>query len=649
MRLRLILSFLLPAATAMGQQPDRAIPTLAVTRADGVPSSPAVTGTQSATMQPSWETQKGARTYVLGIPAPRGQIVDRNGVSLAQTRISYNLGIAFPTPLEMKDPEVRRYAERQIMLARQLTGRIISIQEEQLLKHYRNRGVLPLFIANDLKPHEVERIRQDGGTGLALQPVYMRWYPQGGTAGHIVGYAGRAGRYPDKVLENNDLLWPESEGREGLEQMFNDQLTGKVGQMNIALDAAGKKVTEQIIIPPQPGFNIVTTIDIKLQELCEDALSKGAKRGAMVITEPNSGDILAMASWPGINPNWFVPSISQEDFDRLRNDSSNPLIPRAFRSSYPPGSTFKVFVGLAALQSGKIRAADEFSCPPSMEIGRLTFRNWKKTHAGNLNFADALIQSCNPYFYQAGLKIGAAPIVDTSQRLGLGMRTGIPIASETSGRVPTEEFMLKTHNRRFSHGDIANISIGQGDLLISPLQMAQAMGAIGNGGTLVQMRLVQQVQSVDQKVVTAYDPRARGVLGIDSKTMTVLRKAMAGVVSSRMGTAGRAAVPGVQMAGKTGTAQWGPKNNERTVAWFAGFIPAEQPRYAFAVVYEGDARNNDVHGGTQAGPIAGNVFREIYKDAKKSKKGAKPAEEIEEPAVDEDPAMEQMEQMEEDL
>jgi penicillin-binding protein 2 len=647
MRSRSLLFLLLLPLCAPAQLPDGPVPTLAATRADAVPQTPAITGAQPGTVQPSWETQKGARTYVLGVPAPRGQIVDRNGVPLAQTRISFNLGIAFPTPLEFKDAEVRRYAERQIMLARQLTGRIISIQEEQLLKHYRNRGVLPLIIANDLKPHEMQRVRQEGGGGLALQPVYMRWYPQGGTAGHIAGYAGRAGRYPDKVLENNDLLWPESEGREGLEQMFNDQLTGKVGQMNIVLDATGKKVAEQVIIPPTPGYNIVTTLDLKLQELCEGALAKGAKRGAMVVTDPNTGDILAMASWPGINPNWFVPSITQEDFDRLRNDGSNPLIPRAFRSSYPPGSTFKVFVGLAAMQSGKIRPADEFSCPPAMEIGRLTFRNWKKTHAGNLNFVDALIQSCNPYFYQVGLKIGAYPIVETSQRLGLGMRTGIPIASETSGRVPTDEFMLKTHNRRFSHGDIANISIGQGDLLISPLQMAQAMGAIGNGGTLVQMRLVQQVQGVDQKIVTAYDPRARGVLGIDSKTMAVLRKAMAGVVSSKMGTAGRAAVPGVQMAGKTGTAQWGPKNNERTVAWFAGFVPAEQPRYAFAVVYEGDANDHDVHGGTQAGPIAGNVFREIYKGVKKSKKGAnKPEAEAGEPPVDQDqdPAMEQEEE-----
>ena len=578
------------------------------------------------TFQPTWETQKGARTYLLGIPAPRGQIVDRNGQPLAQSRVSYNLGVAFPTPLTFTETELRSFTEKQILLARSLTGRAVSIGEEVLLKHYRNRGVLPLIIAQDLKATEAERIRKEKPEWLVLQPIYLRWYPQGDLAGHIVGYAGRAGKAAEKPIENNDLLWPDSEGREGLEQAFDDQLQGKVGQLNLSFDATGKKASEQILLPPQPGYNVVTTLDMNLQRLCEESLAKGCKRGAMVITDPNTGDILAMASWPPINPNWFVPTINQTEFDGLRNDPNNPLIPRAYRSAYPPGSTFKVFVGLAAMQTGKITPDSEFPCPTSMEIGNLTFRNWKKEHAGDLNFVDALTQSCNTYFYQVGLKLGAAPIVDYALRLGLGARTGIPIASETNGRIPTDEYMQKIYKRKFMPGDIANLSIGQGDTLISPLQMAQAMTAVANGGTLYQMRLVQQVQGLDNQIITAYDVRARAQIDIDKKVMAALRKAMVNVVSSPMGTAGRAGLDNVDVAGKTGTAQWGPKNKERTAAWFAGFVPANNPRYAFAVLYEGEANNDDIHGGTYAAPIVGRVLKEIYKEDKKPKKGRKKKE-----------------------
>lgn len=596
------------------------------------PAAPKPVATPGAnTFQPTWETQKGARTYLLGIPAPRGQIVDRNGAPLAQTRVSYNLGIAFPTPLTFSDGELKRYAEQQIILARSLTGRPISVTEDQLYKHYKNRGVLPLIVAQDLKQFEIDKIKQQNSDALVLQPVYLRWYPQGDLAGHVVGYAGRSGKMAEKVIENNDLLWPDSEGREGLEQMFDDQLKGKVGQLNISFDPTGRKASEQVVLPPSPGYNIVTTLDVNLQRWCEESLAKGCKRGAIVFVDPSYGDVLALASWPPINPNWFVPTISQTDFDALRLNPENPLIPRAYRSAYPPGSTFKTFVGLAAMQSGEVEPNDTFNCPNALEIGNLTFRNWKKEGAGPLNFAEALTQSCNTYFYQVGLKIGARRIYETAQTLGLGVRTGIPLAAESNGRIPTDEYMQKVYKRKFMPGDTANLSIGQGDTLVSPLQMAQAMAAIANGGTLLQMRLVQQIQSLDNAIVTAYDPRARGVVNIDARVMKSLRKGLIDVVNSGSGTAGRASLDHVIVAGKTGTAQWGPKNNERTAAWFTGFAPADKPRYAFVALYEGEANNDDVHGGTQAAPLIGTVLKQLFPVEKKTKKGKKKEEETAKP------------------
>ncbi len=574
-------------------------------------------------MAPTWETQKQARTFLLGIPAPRGQIVDRNGLPLAQTRVSFNLAVSFPTPLTLAKHDVGPFVQQQAGIAQALLGRPITVSSDQALKHYTNRGIIPFVIVLDLKPAEIEAVKREAPQNLVLQATYQRFYPNSALAGHVIGYAGRTGRMADGVLQNNDMLWPGAEGREGLEQTFNDQLQGKPGQLNISFDANGKKASEQITVPPQPGYNVVTTLDENIQRLCEQSLSKGVKRGAIVILDPNNGDILALASWPNLNPNAFVPSISAEDYKALQDDKDIPLLPRAFRSAYPPGSTFKVFVGLAALNSGKVGTGDEFSCPPSLEVGGLTFRNWKKSDAGSLDFADALTQSCNTWFYQCGIKIGGRVIGDYAARLGLGMRTGIPLNGEAEGRVMTEEYMMRVNKRQMYNGDIANLSIGQGDTLISPLQMAQAMGAVGNGGTLFQTRLVSQVQSVDGQIVTAYNVRARGQIDIEDDVMKVMRRAMVAVVESKMGTAGKAHVDGVRVAGKTGTAQWGPKNNERTAAWFAGYAPSDKPRYAFAALYEGEPNDDDVHGGTSAAPLIGRVLREVFKGEPKTKKGKK--------------------------
>ena len=574
---------------------------------------------------PTWDTQKQARAYVLNIPAPRGQIVDRHGNPLAQTRVSYNLAINFPTPTTFTDAQVMQYAEPKIMLARSITGRPISVSQDLLLKHYKNRGVLPLVIAQDLRPDEIEAFNQRKPEMLSLLPTYQRFYPNGALAGHVIGYAGRTGRMPDGPIENSQPLWPGAEGREGLEQTFDDQLQGKEGQFNIAFDPTGKKVSEQVSIPPQPGYNVVTTIDENIQRLCEQTLEKGAKRGAIVVIDPNNGDILALASWPTINPNAFIPNISAEAFKALQDDPSIPLLPRAFRSAYPPGSTFKVTSGLAALQEGVIKIDDHFSCPPSLDIGRLNFRNWKKTDAGSLNFADALTQSCNTWFYQVGIKTGSQRLSDWSLRMGFGLRTGIPLVAEAEGRVPNDEYMKKVHGRKMLEGDLANFSIGQGDLLITPLQMAQMMGVIGNGGTFFQTRLVQQVQSIDGQIVTAYGVRARAQYEFDPKILKEVKRAMVQVVSSGMGTAGKASVPNVKVGGKTGTAQWGAGKREQTAAWFAGVAPIDKPKYAFAALYESDAKNaDDVHGGSHAAPLIGKVLRELFKEESKPiKKGAK--------------------------
>jgi penicillin-binding protein 2 len=579
------------------------------------------TPTESPDIGPSWETQKQVAEFALSIPAPRGQITDRNGQPLAQNRVSHNLSIVFPTPLDFTDQQIIQYVERQISLAKSLTSRPINWSTEGAIQHYRNRGVIPFDIATDLPETEVQSLKKNLPEGLTLRATYVRFYPQGQLAGHVVGYTGRTSGSNTKTLQNADLLWPDSEGRDGLELTFDDQLRGKMGQFHLIFDKNGRVTGQNIAVAPEPGYNVVTTLDMDMQRLAEKILQKRCKRGgALVVVDPHTGEVLAMASWPTFNPNDFVPTISQEKFEKLNSDPNIPLLPRAFRSAYPAGSTFKVFVGLAGFESHKLAPDDEFGCPASLDIGNLVFHNWRKSDGGDLNFRDALTQSCDTWFYQLGLKLGAPVMVEWAQRLGLGQRTGILLNGEAEGRIPTDQYMQVTYRRHFSPGDLANFSIGQGDILVTPLQMAQAMATVANGGTLFQSRIVRQVQTLSGEVVYTYSPRAKDLLKLGPVTREELKEGMIEAVNSKSGTGGSAGLDNVKVAGKTGTAQWGPKRKERTAAWFAGFAPADNPQYAFAALYEG-AVGEQVHGGSQAAPMIGDLLRELFKDvAKKSSK-----------------------------
>ena len=563
------------------------------------------------TIVPTFETQKLARTYILDVPAPRGQITDRHGAPLAQNKVSYNLAINFPTPLDFSDAQAVSFAREKIDKTQKLIGRTLKISDEAILRHYRNRGILPFEIAQNLRDSEYKAAKDDLPASVVLRPVYLRAYPNGKVAGQIVGYVGKTARNLDGIIDNHEALWPESEGREGLEQTFNELLRGKHGEFKLTFDKDGRKTSEKLITQPLPGNNVVTTVDLRLQELAEKALESNAKRGAIVIVDPNSGDILALASWPTFDPNLFVPSISAEQFKALQDDPNLPLLPRAFRSAYPPGSTFKVAVGIAALETGAVRPEDSYKCVPALQVGNVTFHNWKKGDRGSLNFVQALTESCDTWFYQVGIRMGAEPIIDWALKLGFGEKCGIPLRGEVPGRVPNDDYMKATHGRRLLNGDIANLSIGQGDTLATPLQMAQAMAAVANGGTLYQPRLVQQVQTIDNQIVTAYQVRAKRSLEISPTTLEQLHAGMMSAVNGPNGTAHAASLDNVDVAGKTGTAQWGPKNKERTAAWFAGFVPAEQPQYAFAALYEGDV-GKTIHGGSSAAPMIAQVFKTTY-------------------------------------
>ncbi len=560
-------------------------------------------------------TRKDARTITLKIPAPRGQIVDREGAAIAQNRVAYQVALQF-RQFENADRDfVVSWARTRLDALQLIVKKLTPKTDEEIYDHYKNRRWLPLLVTSQLDEKEAHAIESKLSAGLVLQPIYCREYPHGEVASHIIGYSGSVGKLPTGPINFNEPLWEESEGRAGLEKLFNEQLTGEPGMKRLLFDESGNKLLEEQVKRPRPGGTLVTTLNLEWQMLAEKTLRNGSKRGAFVVIDVVTGEVLVMASRPSFDLNRFIPGINDVDFKQLNDDPSQPLFGRAFQSVYPPASSFKPIVALAALNNGKVTENSEIYCPASITIGRTVMRNWNKNPEGSINVKRALARSCNTWFYQVGIDVGHSAFLNVARRLGFGEKTGLPLVGESPGLVPSDEWMLKNEKRRILDGDTANLAIGQGSLLASPLQVAQAMAGIANGGALPKLQLIRQVQDTRGRVVKAAIPERRNWLGIDPKAVEVVHKGMSDVVNGPGGTGSAAQLSYTTLCGKTGTAQWGPPAKEQRLAWFAGFLPEDNPRYSFAVLYEGSP-GETVSGGRMAAPMVKKFFEGIKDDIK---------------------------------
>lgn len=562
--------------------------------------------------EPTWLTRKNARVYSLLIPPPRGQIVDRDGLALARTQSMAGLYLRVPTQSDFSEKDLRSWVSRveERGELRLLSG---DIDFEKLAMHQKNRAALPFFI-KELGGLGADRSKTawvGGGGDMLVLHRYARYYPENKTASHIIGYTGRTAPDSTKPLENNDLLFGEDEGRDGLELVFDEFLRGEYGRITISTDEDGLVVGEKLEKKPRPGGTIVTTLSTKIQKLCEKVLADGGRNGSIVVLDVGTGEILALASHPSFDLNLFTPSISRQAYSELVEDERSPLFARAFQAVYPPGSTFKAFVGLAALESGVVSEESTISCPSGLKIGNVFFGN-HSGDMGELNIQQAMAKSCNTWFYQIGLLLGGNSILQWAEAFGFGRRTGILLPGEGRGLVPRDDHMIRTHGRTISRGDVANMSIGQGDLLVSPLQMAHAMGTVANNGVVVQPRIVLQIQDVNNEVTSVYPKRVLGKINIKPDNLETLRRSLVEVTTS--GTGGRVGkFKNFKVAGKTGTSQWGPESHRKNVAWFAGFAPANNPKYAFAVAIEG-RRGENISGGKTAATVAGEILKELLKN-----------------------------------
>jgi penicillin-binding protein 2 len=487
--------------------------------------------------------------------------------------------------------------------------------DDELFEHYRHRRWLPLYVSGQMSAQEAKKVESGLPAGLVLYPVYRRSYPNGDLAAHIIGYSGSVGKLPIGPINFNEPLWEESEGRAGLEKLFDRELKGEDGIKRLLFDEQGNKLLEEQSKRPRPGGTVVTTLNLEWQDRAEKVLKKGCERGAFVVVDVVTGEVLVMASRPSFNLNNFIPGISANQFQALQDDPANPLFGRAFQSAYPPASSYKPVVALAALNAGKVTEFSTVYSPASMRIGNHTFRNWSKTPEGSIDVKRAIARSTNTWFYQVGIDIGPSTFLALSRRLGLGERTGLPLIGETPGLVPNDEWMMKNEGRRILNGDTANMSIGQGSLLASPLQVAQMMAGIGNGGALPKLTLMSQVQDTRGRVVRASVPETKNWLGVEESAVRIVRDGMYDVVGKGYGTGRSAGLSYTTLAGKTGTAQWGPPRLNQRLAWFAGFLPHDNPRYAFAVLYEGKP-GQTVSGGRMAAPMVKNFFEPLKDEIK---------------------------------
>ena len=586
------------------------------------------------------------------IPSVRGEIRDRNGITLVANRSSYCVDFYLQQMVEGykelndgKAPLVNFRTTRDGMLADVPVADIVEIvndtviprfealkvardyNADQLERHFRTNELVPYSYLDDADFSTVAKISENDlgvpGVEISLRPV--RQYLYGSLAGHILGYVGA----PEDINKMPDIkqftyYQPEVQGRSDIEKAYDEWLRGKPGRRILERTAKNRIGAELGREEPTPGANVYLTIDARIQTIVEQTLKQaGVGRAAVVVVDPRNGDVLAMASVPNYDPNIFIPKISNEDYARLDADETDPLVNRAVQA-FAPGSTYKVVSALAGFLGG-LSPSRTYNCTGGVMIGNKFMKCWIAEHGGahgTLNLTGAIKNSCNSYFYQWGRDAKLINYEKIGEALGLGMRSGLPLSGESTGALPGPKW-LAAHGQSAQEktwGHIANTAIGQGSVLASPLQMAIVASTVANGGTSYYPRLVSRLvdaagndlRDEQGNLVVPIEPKVRAnlaTMGLTASDIETVRQGMWKVVNEQGGTGSKARIKGVEVAGKTGTAQfWRKENNERIKdnhVWFMCFAPYKQPKYAVVVMIQG-AKS----GGGVAAPVAHKILTE---------------------------------------
>ncbi len=547
------------------------------------------------------------------LEAPRGVIVDREGRTLAASRPAYGVDLI---PNDIRNAW-RTYSVLGAVLKRD------PVEIEQRVGRPRGRRRFqPVSLSRDLSPVERAEIaaHRYAMPGVELYRKPLRDYVHGGLGAQLLGTIGEIGSEELSTSRFEAYRAGETIGKTGIEAANEAHLRGRAGGVNVVVDVAGREIDEIDRIEPTPGGRLVLTIDLDLQQAAQEAFrsddpEQPDRMGALVALDPRTGDVLALVSLPSYDANAFAGGVDRETWRELNEDEWRPLRNRAIAGVYPPGSTYKAIVAAAGLAEGLVTSTTQVVCPGHYRLGRRVYRCWKRGGHGVVDMEEALMGSCDVYFYELGKALGVETLARYARTFGLGRSTGIELGGEAGGLVPTPEWKERVRGERWIEGETISLSIGQGANLATPLQLAVAYSAIANGGRIVEPRLVLRQETWDGELVAQTSPRVRAENIVAPAILEMVTRGLTRVVMDPKGTGQRARVPGITVAGKTGTTQVvsldlveGLEPEEiplryRDHALFASFAPVESPEIVVVAIVE--------HAGGGGGGVAAPMVQKV--------------------------------------
>lgn len=564
------------------------------------------------------EMSENNRLRFIPVAASRGSLLDRNGKVLVNNTPSYSLAVI---PNEVKDRDG---------LLDTLTRVLKTDRNELLLKWEKGKGrakYFPVILASGINRDQLEYFEENSLrlTGIDIEVKPVREYPEGAFASHLLGYIGEIS---EKELSQQDFAEynpGDYVGKSGIERSFEAYLHGEDGGRQIEVDARGRYLRTVSETQPTSGQSVMMTIDQQLQTATEKAL--GDKAAAAVVMEVNTGEILAFASAPGFDPSLFSGRMPPDTWEAYLKDKRHPLENKALKGQYPPGSTFKIVTALAGLAEGLIDDKTTVNCKGEYQVGTSKFRCWNKKGHGTVNLKGAMRESCDVYFYMLGERLGVDRIARYARMFGLGEAMGCGLENEKSGFVPTSEWKEKKFGKKWYRGETLPVSIGQGYLLMTPIQLAAMAAGVATDGKIYRPHLVKKILDRDGKTVKEFQPELLKQVNLKPEYFRMVKEGLFAVVNESKGTGAAARLYEVKVAGKTGTSQVvkmqdkkGPIAYEhRDHALFVAFAPYDKPEVAVAVVVE-----HGEHGGGAAAPVAGQILRRYFetKGVIKGKKGS---------------------------
>jgi penicillin-binding protein 2 len=542
------------------------------------------------------------------VRAPRGVIFDRKGRSIAETEGSFNL-ISTPVDVTDLEGELRLLSEVVEFDSGEIREKILRAKEAN---PYRS-----ITVSQDLRFEQVSVIEfnREALPGFSILVEAKRSYPFGPEFAHVLGYVAEANEQELAAASGGRPSLGDVVGKYGLEKAREGLLRGENGGRQVEVDAAGRDKRLVNEVPPRTGGTVHTTIDADMQKVAYEAMKNRA--GAVIAMDPKTGDILTFVSAPAFDPNAFSRGIRKGEWESLVKDPRTPMQNKGLQGTYAPGSTVKPFLALLSLEDGIQNPKAKVRCNGSFPLGNRTFRCWKKKGHGMVDMYKAIVQSCDVYFYTLGMKLDPDRVASLERGAGLGVLTGVELPGEKTGLVPDTYWKREVRKDRWRIHESVLLGIGQGAIHVTPLGMLSAYAAIATGGEVMRPRLVNRVVRMDGSS-EEFPPHRERVLPWKSENVDFLRRALAGVVND-YGTGGAARLPGIEVGGKTGTAQIVTVKGKmvksedlpyeiRDHAWFVGFAPVPDPEICVVAMVE-----HGGHGGSAAAPVVKAVMQEFFR------------------------------------